>query len=251
MSIPQQCQHIFVGGKRCGGIAERGEPLCRHHLHRRALAQTNRARRHSVALPPLEDRAAIQMSIDEILASFAARKISRREAGTYLFAIHIASINLARIEQFTRQPQNEGCPGPPAAHPEEQAPETASPAPGATVVGPALRPGVEPPEPEPLHEAESQDHVPGRLLDNPDAAGTHEHDLERPLPLTPKKARQRSSHLEDCLRGYRQAHAFYAAMPQDDPNHRPPVVLAYLEKNIAKTEAELRALHQQAIPDSP
>ena len=86
-----ECRHILPGGQKCHAIAVKDLPYCLAHLRRSRLADANRARRHSVALPPLEDWAAIQMSIDEILAAFAAHKITRRETGTYLYALQMAS----------------------------------------------------------------------------------------------------------------------------------------------------------------
>ena len=99
-----ECRHILPDGRKCHALALKDKLFCPAHLHRRTLAEANRSRQHSVALPPLENRTAIQMSIDEILAAMAAHKITRREAGTYLYAVQMASQNLARIEQFEQLP---------------------------------------------------------------------------------------------------------------------------------------------------
>ena len=165
------------------------------------------------------------MSLDEILAAFAAHKISRRDAGTYLFALQIGELNLTRMEQLP--PPDLGDPFHP--HPETSGDHNSNGAPAPSA----------PPQ------------VADCLLDHRDTEGTHEYDPERPFPLTPRKLRERRKSLEETLRGYREARAFYATMPQDDPNQRPPVVLAYLEKNIARVETELRFLNEQSIPDSP
>lgn len=95
-----ECRHILPGGRKCRSIALKDQAFCYAHLRHSNLTEANRARSHSVALPPLEDWAAIQMSLDEIVAAFAAHKISRPEAGTYLYALQIASRNLVRIEQL-------------------------------------------------------------------------------------------------------------------------------------------------------
>ncbi len=254
-----ECRHIMSDGRTCGSPALRGKLLCYQHSRKRTLVEANRVRRHSVALPPLENRTAIQMSLDEILAAFAAHKISRREAGTYLFALQIGELNLTRMEQLP--PPDLGDPFHP--HPETSGDHNSNGAP-APSAPPQVAAPPQVPECPRSRAADLGDHdsmgapapsappqVADCLLDHRDTEGTHEYDPERPFPLTPRKLRERRKSLEETLRGYREARAFYATMPQDDPNQRPPVVLAYLEKNIARVETELRFLNEQSIPDSP
>jgi hypothetical protein len=278
MSIPQQCQHILIGGKRCGDVALRGQSLCRHHINKRSLTQANRARRHSVALPPLEDRAAIQMSLDEILASFAARKITRPEAGTYLFGIQLAELNLSRMERLPPSDpveladQPDLCPSPAASALSERgdgvplssqiaaafagldvtpAASAAPPEPTSEVSEPdaSLAPSSPAHSDEPAVAPETGNTADPEDLDPTLLAATHEHDPEPPLPLPAKKLRKRRRQLEECLRNYHKAHAYWAAMPPDTSNGDPAVVLAHLQKNIKNVEAELNILNEQAIPD--
>ena len=90
-----ECRHIYPNGKRCHAPALRGKPLCYFHSRNRTVIDQNRERSHSVSLPPLEDRGAIQVAINEVLAALAAGKLDRKEIWPYLVAIQMASRNLA------------------------------------------------------------------------------------------------------------------------------------------------------------
>ncbi|MFP5277317.1 MAG: hypothetical protein ACLGPM_09375 [Acidobacteriota bacterium] len=249
-SLYPECRHLLTSGRKCRAAALQGKAYCSAHLRQRNLVEANRVRRHSVALPPLDDRTAIQMSLDEILAAFAAHKISRREAGTYLFALQIGELNLTRMEQLPPpDPETSGDHDSTGAQAPAAPPQVAGcPRSRAADLGEHDSMGAPTPSAPPQVAAPQ---VPDCLPDHHNTEATHEHDPERPFPLTAKKLRQRRKSLEESLRGCREAHAFYAAMPQDDPNQRPPVVLAYLEKNMAKAESELRFLNEQSVPDPP
>jgi hypothetical protein len=93
-----ECRHILPSGRKCHQPALSGKSFCMHHCRARNLVEANRARRHSIALPPLEDRSAVQMSIDVVLAALGAGKINRRTAATYTYAIKIGADNLAKME---------------------------------------------------------------------------------------------------------------------------------------------------------
>jgi hypothetical protein len=144
-----ECRHILTSGNKCHQPALRGKPFCIHHCRTRNLVEANRARKHSISLPPLEDRHAVQMSIDVVLAALAAGKINRRTAGTYAYAIKIVSDNFPHMEQeppltpveicrnehgdilAAEQPAtNLGAPGPSAAAAEGPGDATAPPSHG-------------------------------------------------------------------------------------------------------------------------
>jgi hypothetical protein len=95
-----ECRHVFPSGARCHSPALRGKQLCYYHSRSRTLIDNNRYRSHSVALPPLEDRSAIQMALNEVVAAISADKINQRTAGHLLYAISIASQNLTRLEKL-------------------------------------------------------------------------------------------------------------------------------------------------------
>lgn len=94
-----ECRHIYPSGARCHAPALRGKPLCYYHSRNRTLVDHNRYRQRSVALPPLEDRAGIQIAINEVVAAITAQKISDRTAGRLLYAIQLASQNLTRAKE--------------------------------------------------------------------------------------------------------------------------------------------------------
>jgi hypothetical protein len=89
-----ECRHVFPNGRRCHAPALRGKPLCYFHSRNRVLVELNRSRDHSVALPPLEDRGAIQVAINEVLAALAAGKLDQKQVWPYLVAIQMAARNL-------------------------------------------------------------------------------------------------------------------------------------------------------------
>jgi hypothetical protein len=131
-----ECRHILPSGRKCHSPALREKTLCYYHSRSRTLVDANRSRKHSIALPPLEDHAAIQMSLDEILAALGAHKISRREASTYLFALQIAMKNLARMDGLPAPAPVELCRderGDIIAAPEPPIPTAAEPAPSDSI----------------------------------------------------------------------------------------------------------------------
>ena len=93
------CKHIFPSGKRCHSPALRGKILCYYHARNRTLVDNNRYRQRSVGIPPLDDRADIQIAINEVAAAVMADKISDKKAAKLLYAIQLSSQNLARAKE--------------------------------------------------------------------------------------------------------------------------------------------------------
>jgi hypothetical protein len=94
-----RCRHIHVSGTRCGSPCLRREPFCYFHHTTRppvtpAQVAARAARRADFALPMPEDRAAIQLSIGEVLQRIAANQLDPRRAGLLLYGLQIASGNL-------------------------------------------------------------------------------------------------------------------------------------------------------------
>lgn len=159
-----ECRHIFPSGKRCHAAALRGKPLCYFHSRNRGLTDRNRARTHSVALPPLEDRGAIQVALNEVLAALAAGKLDRKECWPYLAAIQMASRNLALGKA---EDQEIVCPSPVEAFEEKfDEPLAVSTEPGAPQETPAGSPA-------------------DLVLPSLKASASHEYDPEPPLPEPP------------------------------------------------------------------
>ena len=156
-----ECRHVFPNGRRCHAPALRGKPLCYFHSRNRVLVELNRGRDHSVALPPLEDRGAIQVAINEVLAALAAGKLDRKEVWPYLVAIQMAARNLVPAKGGE---QSIVCPEPVQDFEEKfDQPLAVSTAPGAPPETPVQSPA-------------------DLCLPSLEAAATHEYDPEGPKP---------------------------------------------------------------------
>jgi hypothetical protein len=112
-----QCRHIFTDGHRCGSPCLRHEEFCYYHHTTRRPIENPRERRNRQAqfdLPLPEDRAAIQLSIGEVLRRIANNEIDSKRAGLLLYGLQIASLNLPRatapsttapVEEIIADPQ--------------------------------------------------------------------------------------------------------------------------------------------------
>src|SRR5579871_3726507 len=104
-----QCRHIFTDGHRCGSPCLRHEDFCYYHHTTRRPVQDPRHRPARTALfdlPTPEDRAAIQLSIGEVLRRIARNEIDPRRAGLLLYGLQIASTNLPRDPKPARKSQD-------------------------------------------------------------------------------------------------------------------------------------------------
>jgi len=102
LSFPNRCQYLKVNGTQCGSPALRRNRFCffhkRHH-EERILLHTDRARRSrrvTVDLPALEDANSVQVSLMQILRLTISGQLDSKTAGLALYALQIASSNLAR-----------------------------------------------------------------------------------------------------------------------------------------------------------
>lgn len=173
-----ECRHIMPSGLRCQSPALLNHPFCYFHSRQRSLKEANMYRMKSVALPPLEDRAAIQLGINEILAGLASRKIDRREASTYLYGIQMAINNLAYAPQL----------------PADDPVLSVLPAAYGDELAPQADPGNDPPKDDPPQVVYGEDysHTPliRTCLPEIDESATHEYDHEpqiEPRKLTPEE----------------------------------------------------------------
>lgn len=94
-----QCRHIRVNGLRCGAVSLRGESLCYYHHsshRRRHQPPTGDPEREHIPVPLIEDRASIQIALNDIIARIATNAIDPRRAGLILYALQIASSNLPK-----------------------------------------------------------------------------------------------------------------------------------------------------------
>jgi hypothetical protein len=97
---PFLCRHIFVDGRRCGALALRNQHFCYYHYAHRmpALANRSRQRRKSgfdlTRLDGLDNHAAIQLSLSEVIGRIAANSIDPKRAWLLLYGLQIAGHNL-------------------------------------------------------------------------------------------------------------------------------------------------------------
>ena len=94
-----QCRHIFTEGRRCGSPCLRNEDFCYfHHATRRPVedAAARKARLASLDFTWPEDRAALQLSLCQVLERVASNDLDPRRAGLLLYGLQIASLNLPR-----------------------------------------------------------------------------------------------------------------------------------------------------------
>ncbi len=104
-----QCRHVFIDGHRCGSPCLRGEDFCYYHhgtrRPRRATPASPTGLLHdpyneppnqtTLTLPIPEDHSSVQLAIGTIMQGLATNALDPRRAGLLLYALQIASGNLA------------------------------------------------------------------------------------------------------------------------------------------------------------
>jgi hypothetical protein len=94
------CQHIKKDGSQCGSPALRNLQFCFFHDRCRPLIQdvSGSAQYPSAPffLPRLEDANSIQRALAKVCQNLLHRRLDPKKAGVLLYAIQLASSNLAR-----------------------------------------------------------------------------------------------------------------------------------------------------------
>src|SRR5215467_5551801 len=88
----ETCRHVKEDGTHCGSPALQNRKYCHHHLKSRGRRlRRARALRDQVPfrldLPALEDLAAVQVALSEIVQALGSGQLDRRAAGKMLYAI--------------------------------------------------------------------------------------------------------------------------------------------------------------------
>ena len=110
------CNHVRTNGTVCQSPALKGANFCYFHQRERQRLDNLRQARtvklctkvpgrddmdaeilESLALPVLEDAAAIQVAISAVLRAFGAGHIRPRRAGLMLYSLQIAAMNLKNV----------------------------------------------------------------------------------------------------------------------------------------------------------
>ena len=100
------CRHVFTEGHRCGSPALRGKDLCYNHSRSRREAPIS-GRSGTFPMPRIDDRAAIQLALFEVLSRLSGGDIDYKRGGILLYGLQIASSNLPRhaTQAAEQQPQ--------------------------------------------------------------------------------------------------------------------------------------------------
>ncbi len=103
-----RCQHIKVNGTQCGSPALRKQRFCFFHQQWRAKRvhiNGDAARRPvSITLPVREDANSIQVADMQVTRLLLSGQIEHKTAGLTLYALQIASSNLARTSFEASRP---------------------------------------------------------------------------------------------------------------------------------------------------
>jgi hypothetical protein len=97
----QLCRHIMPSGNRCHSPALSGTYFCYFHtrVHRKSDEHTAKFE-PELAIPVLENRAAIQLALSQVLNAFGSKKLDQRQAYTLLYGLRIASQNFGRCDNI-------------------------------------------------------------------------------------------------------------------------------------------------------
>jgi hypothetical protein len=94
------CQHVRLNGARCTQPARRNSDFCR--FHDAAMKPLPAAHNLNDQLPVLEDADSIQIAIIRLLRYLMKGPIDRKDIGTLLYGLQLASTNLARTNRLAK-----------------------------------------------------------------------------------------------------------------------------------------------------
>ncbi len=96
-----RCQHIKINGTQCGSPALRNHRRCFFHSQFRTsrirINSDAPKRPASITMPVFEDANSIQVAIMQVTRLLIAGQIDHKTASLTLYALQIASCNLARV----------------------------------------------------------------------------------------------------------------------------------------------------------
>ena len=105
-----ECRHVFSSGRKCTEAMVQHSVFCYRH---RNLQE----RKHAPAprpgtpfrMPLLEDEYGCYLGVQETLWALGEKRITQKEAGTYLYGVNIAKSLLPRRPAATRKPVRSLC----------------------------------------------------------------------------------------------------------------------------------------------
>ena len=105
------CQHMKLNGTRCGSPALRNRKFC--YFHERycpVKVDVSTSAAFPAApffLPVLEDASSIQLAISQVCEHMLHRRLDTKKASVMLYALQVASSNLARMNREKIQENNQ------------------------------------------------------------------------------------------------------------------------------------------------
>ena len=175
-SQPHQCIHVDADGNRCGSHAMRNQYTCYHH---RSEDMPSVFPNEAFPIDSVQDRAAIQIAIGDVLARLAANTMDPKRASSLLYGLQLASSNLPPHPRPAR-----GCPihdgpivmGGVAAAPTQPATDNLQPAtlPNLRAAAATHPSNLEPrtPNPEPGIQSSKPPPTPSRTANGPPTPNT-------------------------------------------------------------------------------
>jgi hypothetical protein len=121
-----ECRHVMPNGAKCHSPAMRAMAYCYFHTPERRSAQ-GRAQKKPLKLPALDDRAAIQIAVTQVLNAIGSSRISPRSAGQLLYGLQIASEVLRRPGRPPLPKNTPATPAPQSLSPSVPSPQSLSP----------------------------------------------------------------------------------------------------------------------------
>ena len=107
----ERCQHIKMNGVRCGSPALRDQKYCYFHDRCSPVqVEVSTSAQYPASpfyLPVLEDAASIQWGVAQVCEHLLHRRLDPKKAGVLLYAMQIASSNLARLKEDKSEDKSE------------------------------------------------------------------------------------------------------------------------------------------------
>jgi hypothetical protein len=91
-----ECRHVLASGKKCEAPALKGTAFCYFHTRLHTLNKTPPKPLEFIEIPALEDRAAIQLTLTQVLRAYATGCIDQKRTYTLLYGLQLAAQNIDR-----------------------------------------------------------------------------------------------------------------------------------------------------------
>jgi hypothetical protein len=99
-----ECRHIMSTGHKCESPALKDGNYCNYHQRLHKVTRASGSRKNcSFTLPVLEDSAAVQLGLSQVLGLLASGQLEPRRAGQLLYGLQIASGIVPRTQLNLKQ----------------------------------------------------------------------------------------------------------------------------------------------------